>query len=64
MSTNHAATRPLHVEPVFAAPEIRELSTLELQQVSGGLPNGSWLVVEPMALGSGEEQTLLPNGSW
>jgi len=64
MSTNLAITPPLHVEPVFSAPELRELSPLELQQVAGGLPNGSWRIVEPAIQAGGEQQTLLPNGSW
>ena len=64
MFTNLAVTRPLQVEHLFAAPEIRELSPLELQQVAGGLPNGSWLVVQPAVQTAREGQTLLPNGSW
>jgi hypothetical protein len=64
MSTNHAVNRPLHGEPVFAALEIRELSLLEMQQVAGGSPNSTWLVVETNVQTAGQYVTASPNNSW
>lgn len=43
---------------------LRELSFDELQQVSGGLPNGTWAVPVAGTTTATSGPTDLPNGSW
>jgi len=63
MVTSHAATFAPHVQLELEAPQIRELSLLELLQVAGGLPHGGWHVVGPVQQIAALVLEPLPHGA-
>ena len=62
MSTNQANHQTV-VEPAAGNTQVRELSLHELQQVSGGLPHGTWLTAASTSTPV-QIETDLPHGSW
>jgi len=64
MLMNPDANRTLAFLPGNAEPQIRQLSSLEMLQVAGGLPHGTWQVVEAGQHAAAQAPAPLPHGSW
>jgi hypothetical protein len=63
MSSNQTVHTPM-IDAQTADAPVRELSLAELEDVAGGLPNGTWNVPMSEVALDQADPTSLPNGTW